>query len=396
MTERASLFSRLSFFSRSRLSGRSRQSGASNTTSGSPNQAYSSASESIPFGSPRQAVTAPEEEPFHAREFALVMLSDRPNPRDVTAPLLSNLPPLVDELLSAIPAEAYGVKWELLRIALETPQDLSAISSISRLDVARISLNEQPHMAAAQIFATALAASHVREGVWTELDKEARQGLQRGGRVRFIASANLDQRTQQITIQLRPPRIGRESVEVRRRFGSLAFFELQTPPFPSSTMRDRLFDFVGHARNHLGQVWRALLVDGDRIHFVRTNEGRTGLTAPSREPRPPELDSLETLLDWHAPFTQNSAQTMVKRISRLHLLFSTTTPVEPAESINIVRGEDRFGVPDIATSVNGSEIMTDGNGLMGLSVTREVRRALGLPHVPSVVQARVCGSKGTW
>lgn len=297
--------------------------------------------------------------------------------------------------MNSFPAEAFGVAWEILRIAIERPQDFVSALPAGRLELARIPLSDKPHATAAELFKPALANSPVNPSLWTELDNERQAPAgRRLGVYKFIIRATYSKDTKQITLRLLPPRRSRESVEARRRWGSWSFFELQAPDFKSSEMRSQLFELVRRPVTLLGSVWRAYLVDDESVHFVRTNEKTSAdSNATPRAVGPSELDNLEAFLDCSAPFSENGDKTMAKRISRLRLLISTTVPVIPSTPWTIERGPDRNGVPD---GVCNGVCMTDGNGLASLEVFQEVQRALRLPKVPSVIQARICGSKGTW
>lgn len=381
---------------RFRSSGRPRQSVSGESTSGSYNATYSSATgSSLPFASPRQPTTMPAPAPFRAEA------------------LLTPMTGGANALIDAIPREAVGIRWELRRIALERPQALEAIPLLSQVvDAAAIAESDQPHAETLRRCSAVAGLMAVDPTVWIELDREhasRREGRLRhlggctvpnpavapqdwiSGRVRFIVTASLDAGSKAFTCRLEPLRLDRQTVEARRRFGSSAFLELQALDVKGATQRELLAELVRHPKTLLGDVWRALVVDGERVHFVRTNEGA------SEEPS--ELDDLESFLDWSGPFSENRHQTMAKRISRLRLLFSTTIPVRPETPWSIEREPDGLGVPDETSKLLDPAnpiCMTDGNGLMGLGVAQEIRKAMQLPHVPSVVQARICGSKGTW
>lgn len=307
-----------------------------------------------------------------------------------------NVPGLAIDLLNSLLTEAFGVGWELLRIAIERPQDFLSALPAGRLNLARIPLSDKPHTTAAELFKAALVNSPVSPSLWTELDNERQAPAgQRLGVYKFIIRATHNRDTKQIGLRLLPPRKNsRESVEARRRWGSWSFFELQYPDLKSRALHAQLFELVRRPVTLLGSVWRAWIVDDESAHFVRTNERTsTDVNAPSWASGPPELNNLEAFLDCTAAFSENGDKTIAKRISRLQLLFSTTMPVVPSTPWTIERGPDRNGVPDVFC--NGI-CMTDGNGMASLGVFQEVQRAQGLSNVPSVIQARICGSKGTW
>ncbi|KAL1957062.1 hypothetical protein VTO42DRAFT_6439 [Malbranchea cinnamomea] len=147
-------------------------------------------------------------------------------------------------------------------------------------------------------------------------------------------------------------------------------------------------------------------VDGD--DFVRRLSGPNDVSPPGESADKHTPMCVDSLINWHIPFEENSDQKDCKLFQRLALGLSRTLPtviLRPEEIIGekitprYVTEKQEEAVPKEQNGFEPrkeKEIMNDGCALMSRSLAVAITEHLGLPNTPSCFQGRIAGAKGVW
>lgn len=355
---------------------------------------------------------------------------------------------------------AFGVQWELNRIALKHAQRLASSDQTGEDDIfshikeCPVSENPpqflQPNRQTSSILSGPLSTM-VSSEVWEELDLEFQADLKSnqdtlgdiphhsyvgecvedgessresrfqtdwyGGKLTFSGKIfPLKHHVDSFGIELMPPRMGRSSI-LKRRFGSHSFLQLDSDRvMMTSHICPHFAKFLRTSIKLLGRRWQAFDVDFDSrtIHYVSLDPApKDSLTCKPTEShvkkslegffskRHRELANLESFVRWYCPLEENLHQSFHALSSRFKLGRSPTVPSIIFDPSNIMRGEDRKGVDDVILN-NGLDrnskeaCATDGNGWMNIAAFEVLRQYLKEEVPRTAIQARICGCKGTW
>ncbi|KAK5122624.1 hypothetical protein LTR85_003887 [Meristemomyces frigidus] len=221
-------------------------------------------------------------------------------------------------------------------------------------------------------------------------------------------------------LEMQPPR-REDSTAFQRKFGGDRILVVDLPALnkpPSyakdQNVLDRLLQMFALDQRFLGRRWVQYHVQDKKrkraadLDMSQPGAYQVAFFAVSGEGL--EDISIAEFLDWAVPFFRNRGQPACKAYARLDLAASRTRPTLTFEPRQVHRVRDQFAqnVPDdtihndpALTFPNGfdrSKIseMSDGCSAISLAAMQKIQDILGLPYLPSVVQARIFGAKGVW
>ncbi|KAG0147330.1 hypothetical protein CROQUDRAFT_132599 [Cronartium quercuum f. sp. fusiforme G11] len=349
--------------------------------------------------------------------------------------------------------DAFGVQWELTRMRLEnlTTDRIEASSYGSEVG----KTNAQNHLNQLDLSPnrralTNFSSSAVSLEVWQELDLEFQSDVEGkgrslgflnpslslvdrheegtsdyqsflefppdwyGGKVKFSGKIEImDKGKRTFKVHLKAPIMDRSSF-FKRKFGSHSFLqlELSRDVNPRAVSWPQAVEFAKRPIRLLGRIWRAYDYDNGIFYYVSTSrpDGSSSPQDLNSFGHPPkrfhrtehvELQDLFSFTQWYCPLEENRDQIFNKVASRFKLGRSPTIPGILFDTFNIDRGQDRKGVDDVildkALDTPASDsCATDGNGWMNKAAFELLRIMLHENEPRTIVQARICGSKGTW
>ncbi|KAH7248283.1 RNA dependent RNA polymerase-domain-containing protein [Fusarium solani] len=298
------------------------------------------------------------------------------------------------------------VKWELHRVALYCSIDTAGVSlpyQASWKDQDTFWEELQQHGA----FREKAFPQRCNARAWLEsLSQEPRS------RLSVIWKANLYLGTQEgeHKVELEPP-VLEISSRLRRKFGFDRFIELQllssslSKSFRDGDLKKSLAQWLVHTRqSFLHREWAAFFLQDCSIPptflkrvFIFAERGHglipsmngehavTGTVAPAIRGECSRFD----MLNWLLRFDRNTDQPYMKLFHRIQLGLSKATP-----TVVLAEHQIRNHHGDILSPKG--VVMNDGIGRLSPSLMREVRNALGLESIPSVIQGRIGSAKGLW
>ncbi|KAF7295478.1 RNA-dependent RNA polymerase [Mycena indigotica] len=308
-----------------------------------------------------------------------------------------------------------GTQWEIVRELLTsrprwTIQDLKQLAQdrTKRTTLHGSNLDTAPHLR--QLLGKGKSKRPNKKAVelWSELDREQKALLERrggglglldgdkwhGGQVTFhLRLRKLDSGDYKIVLE--KPTKGR-SYRFLRILGSTGLLHLS---IPNQLVRDepaQLRAFLSQRFILNGRVYVALPVkDATAVYLFQTDINWL------REPLPYFGDdqrmSLLEFMRRHNPIEYNADQAFAKYLSRYGLGFSTSKPVLEFKPENIMYISDRFADGhDPNQKASSEQIMTDGCGFLNRAAALAIKEAVGYDKMPTMVQGRIGGAKGTW
>ncbi|KAG1418323.1 hypothetical protein G6F58_005118 [Rhizopus delemar] len=180
-------------------------------------------------------------------------------------------------------------------------------------------------------------------------------------------------------ISLRPPKIA-ASNRLFRKFGQDRFLEITTSNACSPSMIRHFKDFYMKPLLLMQRVFRFLFIKDATLVFFATE----GIDL--------EPISIQQVIDWHLPITENWAMTMSKYVSRMSLGYSSSIPTIQFEPDQIEYIDDIYST----TAKGSAACMTDGCGIISCAAMKEIMGCQTTDELPCAVQGRIGGAKGIW
>ncbi|KAG2195244.1 hypothetical protein INT47_007973 [Mucor saturninus] len=182
------------------------------------------------------------------------------------------------------------------------------------------------------------------------------------------------------TITLRAPKV-EASNRLFRKFGHDRFLELKLAKSSSPFLIRKHKDYFLKSFLLMHRTFRFLFVKDDTVILFAT-EG-IGL----------EPMSIQQVIDWHMPITENWTMTMSKYASRMSLGYSSSIPTlvfKPDE----IRYVDDIYVNGVTS--DETLCMTDGCGIISPSAMKIIMGCQATDELPCAIQGRIAGAKGIW
>ncbi|KAI7908225.1 RNA dependent RNA polymerase-domain-containing protein [Cokeromyces recurvatus] len=195
------------------------------------------------------------------------------------------------------------------------------------------------------------------------------------GILKFKNSANLP------SIRLRAPKV-EASNRFFRKFGPDRFLELSLskgihPSLIKAHMNYFLKPFL-----FMQRIYQFLFVKDDTLVLFATR-------GPGLEPI-----SIQQVIDWHMPITENWNMSMSKYASRMALGYSSSIPTLEFKPEEIIYVDDIYSSTGSAT--DETACMTDGCGIISCSAMRQIMGCQATDELPCAIQGRIAGAKGIW
>lgn len=181
-------------------------------------------------------------------------------------------------------------------------------------------------------------------------------------------------------ITLRAPKV-EASNRLFRKFGHDRFLELKLSKSSSPFLIRKHKDYFLKPFLFMHRVFKFLFVKDDTV-ILFAIEG-IGL----------QPMSIQQVIDWHMPITENWTMTMSKYASRMSLGYSSSIPTL------VFKPEEIRYVDDIyANGVTSDETlcMTDGCGIISPSAMKMIMGCQATDELPCAIQGRIAGAKGIW
>lgn len=182
------------------------------------------------------------------------------------------------------------------------------------------------------------------------------------------------------SITLRAPKV-EASNRLFRKFGHDRFLELKLAKSSNPFLIRNHKDYFLKPFLFMHRVFKFLFVKDDTVILFAT-EG-IGL----------DPMSIQQVIDWHMPITENWSMTMSKYASRMSLGYSSSIP-----TLEFKPDEIRY-VDDIyANGMTSNETlcMTDGCGIISPSAMKLIMGCQATDELPCAIQGRIAGAKGIW
>lgn len=182
------------------------------------------------------------------------------------------------------------------------------------------------------------------------------------------------------SITLRAPKI-EASNRLFRKFGHDRFLELKLAKSSSPFLIRKHKDYFLKPFLLMHRVFRFLFVKDDTVILFAT-EG-IGL----------EPMTIQQVIDWHMPITENWSMTMSKYASRMSLGYSSSIPTLLFQPDEIRYVDDIY-----ANGISSDETlcMTDGCGIISPSAMKLIMGCQATDELPCAIQGRIAGAKGIW
>ncbi|CEP16365.1 hypothetical protein [Parasitella parasitica] len=183
------------------------------------------------------------------------------------------------------------------------------------------------------------------------------------------------------TITLRAPKV-EASNRFFRKFGQDRFLELKLSKTTHVAILKQHKKFFLKPFLLMHRVFRFLFVKDDTIIMFAT-EG-VDLTPIS----------IQQVIDWHMPITENWDMSMSKYASRMSLGYSSSIPTFEFKPEEIIYIDDVYG--STASDSNETNCMTDGCGIISCSAMKKIMGCQATEELPCAIQGRIAGAKGIW
>ncbi|OBZ87758.1 RNA-dependent RNA polymerase 1 [Choanephora cucurbitarum] len=181
-------------------------------------------------------------------------------------------------------------------------------------------------------------------------------------------------------VRLRAPKV-ESSNRFFRKFGHDRFLELKLAKNTLPSMIQRHESYFLRPFLFMQRTFRFLFVkDETIILFATEGEGLHPI-------------SIQQVIDWHMPMTENWSMSMSKYASRMSLGYSSSIPTL------IFKPEEIEYIGDIYALNNpndDSACMTDGCGIISCSAMKKIMGCQATDELPCAVQGRIAGAKGIW
>ena len=218
---------------------------------------------------------------------------------------------------------------------------------------------------------------------------------------------------------VKPPRKDDKSTIFEDKFGRDRIMQVTTttyhrPPsgFNGQDVQTPFLEMLGRKHEMFGRTWALFLVQDKKMRSAELGSMKSDIYhifyfAVSGVGIQPI--SISEFLDWALDFRTNADEKSCKLFARLDLFMSRTQrgptlredqvefDVED-EVATIVPGDPRFVDPDLGNpckSLDKPKIMTEGNSIASAYLFDRLRKDGLVDYVPSVVQIRLGGNKGT-
>ncbi|KAL7322598.1 hypothetical protein PS15p_211579 [Mucor circinelloides] len=183
------------------------------------------------------------------------------------------------------------------------------------------------------------------------------------------------------TITLRAPKV-EASNRFFRKFGQDRFLELKLGKSTHVAILKQHRKFFLKPFLLMHRVFRFLFVKDDTIILFAT-EG-VDLTPIS----------IQQVIDWHMPITENWEMSMSKYASRMSLGYSSSIPTLEFKPEQIIYIDDVYG--STGSNANETNCMTDGCGIVSCSAMKKIMGCQATDELPCAIQGRIAGAKGVW
>lgn len=183
-----------------------------------------------------------------------------------------------------------------------------------------------------------------------------------------------------LTIKLRAPKL-EASNRLFRKFGQDRFLELK---LAKGTHPSLIKTYAQHFLKpflFMQRLFRFLFLKDDTIILFATEGGEL------------EKISIQQVIDWHMPITENWSMTISKYASRMSLGYSSSIPTLEFKPLEIQYVDDIYGSRSLTDE---STCMTDGCGIISCSAMKEIMGCQATDELPCAIQGRIAGAKGIW
>ncbi|KAI8977037.1 RNA dependent RNA polymerase-domain-containing protein [Mycotypha africana] len=184
------------------------------------------------------------------------------------------------------------------------------------------------------------------------------------------------------SIILRAPKV-EASNRLFRKFGQDRFLELKLAKGTHPTLIKRHKKYFLKPFVFMQRVFKFLFVKEDMIILFATE----GVDL--------QPISIQEVIDWHMPISENWNMSMSKYASRMSLGYSSSIPTLQFKPEEIIYIDDVYA----SEGSNGDEeatCMTDGCGIISCSAMKEIMGCQAADELPCAVQGRIAGAKGIW
>ncbi|KAI9283386.1 RNA dependent RNA polymerase-domain-containing protein [Sporodiniella umbellata] len=208
-----------------------------------------------------------------------------------------------------------------------------------------------------------------------------KQKLLRNRMIRYSGIITFKSLNEAPKITLRTPKVA-SSNRFFRKFGHDRFLEIVLNNSSNPSMVKKFKDYLLKPFLLMQRVYRFLFIKESTLVYFAT-EGTD--IAPI---------SIQTVIDWHLPITENWDMTLSKYASRMSLGYSSSIPTMHFKPEEIIYIDDVYS--ETASAKDDSTCMTDGCGIISCTAMKEIIGYQETDKLPCAIQGRIGGAKGIW